>query len=65
MKSMRKLAILESLDSMDHIQMEKVLLYIKEMLQSRPNADKRHIRQRAMEEIRHALRLEKSQKVRV
>jgi hypothetical protein len=65
MKSMRKLAILESLDSMDHIQMEKVLMYIKEMLQNRPNADKRHIRQQAMEEIRHALRLEKSQKVRV
>ena len=65
MKMMRKLAILESLDSMDHVQMEKVLLYIKEMLQQRPSTDTRHFRQQAMEQIRHALRTEKSLKVRV
>ena len=65
MKTMRKLAILESLDSMDHVQMEKVLLYIKEMLQQRPSVDNRRFRQQAMEQIRHALRTENSLKVRV
>lgn len=62
---MRKLAIMESLDSMDHVQMEKVLLYIKEMLQQRPSADSRRFRQQAMEQIRHALRTEGGLKVRV
>ena len=64
MKTMRKLAILESLDSMDHVQMEQVLLYIKEMLQQRQSTDSRRFRQQAMEQIRHALRTEKSLKVR-
>ena len=63
MKMMRKLAILESLDSMDHVQMEKVLVYIKEMLQQRQSTDTRRFRQQAMEQIRHALRTEKSLKV--
>ena len=62
---MRKLAILESLDSMDHVQMEKVLQYIKEMLKQGQNTDARRFRQQAMEQIRHALRSEKSLKVQV
>ena len=62
---MRKLAILESLDSMDHVQMEKVLQYIKEMLKQGQNTDARRFRQQAMEQIRQALRSEKSLKVQV
>ena len=62
---MRKLAILESLDSMDPVQMEKVLTYIKGMLEQRPSNETRRFRQQAMEQIRHALRTEKSLKVRV
>lgn len=65
MKSMRKLAILESLDSMDHLQMEQVLRYIKELLRQEQGTDKRRFRQQAMEQIRHALRLEKSLQVKV
>lgn len=61
---MRKLAILESLDSMDHVQMEKVLEYIKEILQQEPMTDNRKFRKQAMEQIRLALRSEKSLKVR-
>ena len=57
---MRKLAILESLDAMDQIQMEKVLLYIKEILQSEKASDHRKFRQQAMEQIRLALRSDKS-----
>lgn len=64
MKMMRKLAILESLDAMDHIQMEKVLQYIKEILRQEPVTEKRRFRQQAMEQIRHALRSEKSLKFR-
>ncbi len=60
MKTMRKLAILESLDTMDHIQMEKVLQYIKEILRQEQLTDNnRRFRQQAMEQIRHALRSEK------
>ena len=65
MKMMRKLAILESLDSMDHVQMEQVLSYIKEMLRQDQSSDKKRLRQQAMEQIRHALRLEKSLQVKV
>lgn len=61
---MRKLAILESLDTMDHIQMEKVLQYIKEILRQEQVTDNnRRFRQQAMEQIRHALRSEKSRKM--
>ena len=64
MKTMRKLAILESLDTMDHFQMEKVLQYIKEMLRQEQVTDNnRRFRQQAMEQIRHALRSEKSRKM--
>ncbi len=64
MKTMRKLAILESLDTLDHFQMEKVLQYIKEMLRQEQVTDNnRRFRQQAMEQIRHALRSEKSRKM--
>ena len=54
---MRKLAILESLDTMDHSQMEKVLQYIKEILRQEQLSDNnRRFRQQAMEQIRLALR---------
>lgn len=55
MKTLSKLAILESLDAMDHTQMEKVMAYIREVLrqESRPRDRKR--RQQAMEQIRKAL----------
>ncbi len=64
MKTIRKLAILESLDTLDHFQMEKVLQYIKEMLRQEQVTDNnRRFRQQAMEQIRHALRSEKSRKM--
>ena len=59
----RKLAILESLDAMDHIQMEKVLQYIKQVLQQEQMTDNRRFRQQAMEQIRHALRSENGLKI--
>ena len=64
MKTMRKLAILESLDTMDHIQMEMVLQYIKEILRQEKLTDNsRRFRQQAMEQIRLALRSENSRKM--
>ena len=60
---MRKLAILESLDGMDHVQMEMVLQYIKEMLKRGHHTDTRSFRKQAMEQIRHALRSETTMKV--
>ena len=64
MKTIRKLAILESLDTLDHFQLEKVLQYIKEMLRQEQVTDNnRRFRQQAMEQIRHALRSEKSRKM--
>lgn len=61
---MRKLAILESLDAMDHIQMERVLQYIKELLQERQMNRKDDFRRQAMEQIRRALRSENKLRVR-
>ena len=58
MKTIRKLAILESLDAMDQVQMEKVLQYIKDVLRQEQATDSRRFRQQAMEQIRHALRSE-------
>ena len=55
MKTMNKLAILESLDAMDHVQMEKVLKYIREILLKDGRTDNRKTRQQAMEQIRRAL----------
>ena len=60
---MSKLAILESLDTMDHLQMEKVLQYIKGILRQERATDSVRFRQQAMEQIRLALRTEKSRKV--
>ncbi|MFM8913659.1 MAG: hypothetical protein ACKOE6_12210 [Flammeovirgaceae bacterium] len=49
-----KLAILQSLDAMDKVQMEEVLVYIKSLLHQteQTNIDKKL----AMKEIRQALR---------
>lgn len=55
MKTLRKLAILESLDAMDHQQMEKVMDYIREILNQKPQKNDRKMRQQAMEQIRKAL----------
>ena len=55
MKTSRKLAILESLDAMDHTQMEKVMNYIREILNQNPRRFDRKKRQQAMEQIRKAL----------
>lgn len=52
---MRKLAILESLDAMDHIQMEKVMQYIREVLNQEPTVTAQRSRKQAMEQIRRAL----------
>ncbi len=55
MKTLRKLAILESLDAMDQLQMEKVMAYIREILhKDSPRVDRKR-RQQAMEQIRKAL----------
>lgn len=55
MKTIRKLAILESLDAMDHGQMEQVMTYIREILRQDARKEDRKRRQQAMEQIRKAL----------
>ena len=55
MKTLRKLAILESLDAMDHTQMDKVMDYIREILDQGHGKLDRKKRQQAMEQIRSAL----------
>jgi hypothetical protein len=52
-----KLAILQSLDGMDQVQMEEVLTYIKGVL-NKPNrtASYQRFKYEAMKEIRQALR---------
>jgi len=57
MKHSPKLAILQSLDAMDQVQMEKVLLYIKGVLAQEQNLNSNHrlFKHRAMAEIRQAL----------
>ncbi len=55
MKQSPKLAILQSLDAMDMVQMEEVLNYIKTILQQ-PDQDYRAFKKEAMKEIRQALR---------
>ncbi len=62
---MSKLAILESLDTMDHVQMEKVLQYIKGVLRQERTTDSVRFRQQAMEQIRLALGNDRSHKVTV
>jgi hypothetical protein len=60
MKHSPKLAIVQSLDAMDQLQVEEVLLYIKGLL-NKPalENDYQSFRREAMKEIRQALRNEK------
>lgn len=61
-----KLAILQSLDAMDQVQMEEVLNYIKGILnQPERTGEYREFKKEAMKEIRKALRQEKKRKLRV
>ncbi len=61
-----KLAILQSLDAMDKVQMEEVLTYIKSLLQQPVKTeDQKAFKKEAMKEIRKALRQEKRQKLRL
>lgn len=55
-----KLAILQSLDAMDKVQMEEVLMYIKRVLNpSGQKLDPKAFKKEAMKEIRQALRKSK------
>lgn len=55
-----KLAILQSLDAMDKVQMEEVLTYIRSVLNQPAKAvDYKAFKKEAMKEIRKALRQEK------
>ena len=55
-----KLAILQSLDAMDKLQMEEVLMYIKGILSpSGQKLDPKAFKKEAMKEIRQALRKSK------
>jgi len=60
MKHSPKLAILQSLDAMDQLQMENVLDYIKSVLRNSDSADHKSFKKEAMKEIRKALRQNKS-----
>jgi hypothetical protein len=55
MKSSSKLAILQSLDVLDQVQMENVLIFIRQLLQQ-PEATDKNFKKEAMKEIRKALR---------
>ena len=58
-----KLAILQSLDAMDKVQMEEVLNYIKGILnQPERTSDYKSFTREAMKETRQALRQEKGKK---
>lgn len=58
-----KLAILQSLDAMDKVQMEEVLTYIKGVLsQPEKPVDQKAFKKEAMKEIRQALRQEKGKR---
>lgn len=56
MKHSPKLAILQSLDSMDQVQMENVLQYIKGVLQQPVHVDYKNFKKEALKEIRKALK---------
>lgn len=56
MKYSPKLAILQSLDVMDQMQMERVLVYIRELLQKHGNTTDESFKKEAMKEIRQALK---------
>lgn len=58
-----KLAILQSLDAMDKVQMEEVLTYIKGILnQPVRSGDHKALKKEAMKEIRKALRQERGKR---
>ncbi len=59
MKNSPKLAILQSLDTLDQVQMEKVLDYIKGVLQQPVTSNYQNFKKEAMKEIRKALRKNK------
>jgi hypothetical protein len=60
MKSLPKIAIQASLDELDGLQAEQVLLYIKGLLNKpRKNRDYYESKQEAMKEIRQALNEDK------
>jgi hypothetical protein len=56
MKNSPKLAILQSLDVMDQMQMENVLIYIKGLMHEQGDMDHKNLKKEAMKEIRRALR---------
>jgi hypothetical protein len=56
MKNSPKLAILQSLDVMDQMQMEDVLIYIRQLLQQHATRTDKDFKKEAMKEIRKALR---------
>jgi hypothetical protein len=56
MKHSPKLAILQSLDTMDQVQMENVLQYIKGVLQQPAHVDYKSFKKEALKEIRRALK---------
>jgi len=56
MKHSPKLAILQSLDVMDQMQMENVLVYIRQLLQPQGDTADKNFKKEAMKEIRKALR---------
>jgi hypothetical protein len=59
MKNSPKLAILQSLDAMDTLQMENVLNYIKALMIQSPRSNDDSFKREAMKEIRQALRKSK------
>jgi len=60
MKYSPKLAILQSLDAMDTVQMEEVLKYIKGVLHKPRFSNYQDFKKEAMKEIRQALRNSKN-----
>lgn len=56
MKDSPKLAIVQSLDAMDQVQMENVLNYIKGILFESVETDRKSLKKAALKEIRKALR---------
>lgn len=63
MKHSPKLAILQSLDAMDQVQMEQVLLYVKELLARNEVMHHRTLKSKAMREIRKALQTGKRKRL--
>lgn len=64
MQSLPKIAIQASLDELDVLQAEQVLLYIKRLLNKTPrNRNYYELRQEALKEIRQALDQDKSLKL--